>query len=390
MKHNPMSVLAILSLSFLITACGSKASDTVSESSVAQSVAAVQEVPMAETAVATTQAASTKVAAEPSVATVETTEAPLTTEELLPKVAMTNVEIFGTMYEMPKNWYMEDFGDESKMIYFQDSKPEKIFDVIAITRFPEVLEGTSMWYQAETYVNTLAGSIKASIYSSVDEVVPCNKDKTPGLCILGLRDNGTVYTKCYVFMNNYNDAVSVIYYHNINEGTDHNAEVEAFIDSMDFSYEGFSQANANQVVTNGNTSRSSGSSSFTNKFGNPTTKCAHAGCDNYIASSGDTNCCTTHSKKCLNCGKYIDEDAMYCMDCIIDASNKSSSKGSSSFTNKYGTTTTKCAHAGCDNYIAPSGDTNCCTIHSKKCLNCGKYIDEDAMYCMDCLSGALK
>ena len=61
----------------------------------------------------------------------------------------------------------------------------------------------------------------------------------------------------------------------------------------------------------------SSSSSFTNAYGTPTTKCAHSGCNNYIASSGDTNCCTVHSQKCRTCGKYIDEDAMYCMDCII-------------------------------------------------------------------------
>ena len=55
------------------------------------------------------------------------------------------------------------------------------------------------------------------------------------------------------------------------------------------------------------------------------------------------------------------------------------------FTNKYGTHTTRCAHSGCNEYIAPSGDTNCCIKHSNKCADCGKYIDEDAMYCMDCL-----
>ena len=63
---------------------------------------------------------------------------------------------------------------------------------------------------------------------------------------------------------------------------------------------------------------------------------------------------------------------------------------SGSFSNKYGTSTTKCAHAGCNNYIASSGDTNCCATHSNKCMNCGKYIDEDAMYCMSCLSKAIK
>ena len=58
--------------------------------------------------------------------------------------------------------------------------------------------------------------------------------------------------------------------------------------------------------------------SFTNKYGTPTTKCAVSGCDNYIASSGDTNCCVLHSNRCKNCDKYIDGDAIYCMDCIME------------------------------------------------------------------------
>ena len=81
-----------------------------------------------------------------------------------------------------------------------------------------------------------------------------------------------------------------------------------------------------------NTPQSSNSSvKFTNKYGTPTTKCAHSGCNNYIASSGDTNCCTTHSNRCLNCNKYIDEDAMYCMDCLKAASTSSSSSSGSSY-----------------------------------------------------------
>ena len=67
--------------------------------------------------------------------------------------------------------------------------------------------------------------------------------------------------------------------------------------------------------------------------------------------------------------------------------SQNQSETSTIFTNDYGTKTTICAHDGCTNYIASSGDTNCCKEHSNKCLNCGKYIDEDAMYCMDCLSG---
>lgn len=64
------------------------------------------------------------------------------------------------------------------------------------------------------------------------------------------------------------------------------------------------------------------SSSFTNAYGTPTTKCAHPGCTNYIASSGDTNCCTVHSNKCIECHKYIDEDALYCISCITKAVDK--------------------------------------------------------------------
>lgn len=76
----------------------------------------------------------------------------------------------------------------------------------------------------------------------------------------------------------------------------------------------------------------------------------------------------------------------------IDDSRSSSSVGQLSyrnviFTNSYGTPTTKCAHSGCSNTIAVSGDTNCCIIHSNKCFICGKYVDEDAIFCLDCLSG---
>ena len=60
---------------------------------------------------------------------------------------------------------------------------------------------------------------------------------------------------------------------------------------------------------------------FSNKYGSRTTKCAQSGCSNYIASSGDTAYCTSHSNKCLECYCYIDGDAMYCMDCLTEAAN---------------------------------------------------------------------
>ena len=61
---------------------------------------------------------------------------------------------------------------------------------------------------------------------------------------------------------------------------------------------------------------------FTNAYGTSTTKCAHSGCNNYIASSGDTSYCKEHSNRCLNCNAYIDEDALYCVSCIKKAATK--------------------------------------------------------------------
>lgn len=77
---------------------------------------------------------------------------------------------------------------------------------------------------------------------------------------------------------------------------------------------------------------------------------------------------------------------------IVDysTSNSAHSTKSGVFTNSYGTATTKCTHQDCSNVIASSGDTNCCIVHSNKCLNCGKYIDEDAYFCINCLSGNTK
>ena len=70
------------------------------------------------------------------------------------------------------------------------------------------------------------------------------------------------------------------------------------------------------------------------------------------------------------------------------ATKTSTSQTKEVFTNLYGTPTTICAHFGCTNFIASSGDTNCCTLHSKRCLVCRCYIDEDATYCLKCLKSA--
>jgi hypothetical protein len=76
------------------------------------------------------------------------------------------------------------------------------------------------------------------------------------------------------------------------------------------------------VIVNGTTynkPENKVNSSFTNDYGTPSTTCMKSGCNNKIASSGDTAYCTSHSGRCLNCRCYVDPDAMYCMDCLRDA-----------------------------------------------------------------------
>lgn len=101
---------------------------------------------------------------------------------------------------------------------------------------------------------------------------------------------------------------------------------------------------------------SSSSGSFTNKYGTSSTKCAKSGCNNYIASSGDTNCCTTHSNKCLECKKYIDSDATYCMSCLSKAANKTSGSSNSG---TYSGSSTK------------SSSNNSTSSGTHKCYICG-------------------
>ena len=107
---------------------------------------------------------------------------------------------------------------------------------------------------------------------------------------------------------------------------------------------------------------------FTNKFGTPQTICAHAGCDSTIASSGDTNCCTKHSATCLNCGKYIDEDATYCMDCLTKSTTKSSGRSSAKKSSSKTSSGNKCHYKEgntevCSNTCAPG--SNFCSYHKK-------------------------
>lgn len=48
-------------------------------------------------------------------------------------------------------------------------------------------------------------------------------------------------------------------------------------------------------------------------------QCLHEGCAKMAATTGDSFYCETHSNNCMECGCYIDEDAMFCLNCIVEA-----------------------------------------------------------------------
>lgn len=219
------------------------------------------------------------------------------------------VDIFGTTYELEDSWRL-NHESNSKNVYtidFEYPHPDNKYDVISVVNMPDALSGGTSWDLANQYIDLMEKEVVPNFFDGQIETEEYNKDKTPGRRITGrsrlIGFDGT----CYIFMNNFNDAVLIMYYHT-NEDIDHSTDVQEMVDSMEFSFDGFK----NEVEPQ----KSLG---FTNKYGTPTTKCAHRGCSNYIAPSGDTNCCEEHSNKCLNCGIYIDGDATYCMDCLSDA-----------------------------------------------------------------------
>ena len=218
------------------------------------------------------------------------------------------VELFGTIFEMGDSWMIRQNNENDVSIYFQESKPDPVYDAMSITLASNVLKNATTWDQANQYMTLLETTLIPPLFDGEIEIKEYDKDKTPGRIITGKQDE---FSKtCYLFMNNYNDCIMIIYYHN-EKGTDYSSSVQEMVDSMQLAFDGFGIKQSKGI-----------SNSFTNKYGTPTTKCAHPGCSNYIASSGDTNCCPTHSNKCLNCGKYIDEDAAYCMSCLSNALGK--------------------------------------------------------------------
>ena len=294
-------------------------------------------------------------------------------------------EGYEIVFKIPKGWErfsQNDYDNMMQHIYAPADSGEYKDNLISIYSFTNLKNQYNTMEDAEYYLEEQMKNFFQNIEGSMTytEIATEKYDSTVPAMYGNFIQNWNGKERemsAYFFILSEKTIFMINYTHDINSSVDYYDEYDKIIESLEF--EPFLSSNEHEEYNS-----SDNEDGFTNKYGTPTTKCAHSGCGNYIASSGDTNCCESHSNICLECYKYIDEDAMYCMDCLTEAIQESGS--GNSFTNKYGTPTTKCAHSGCSNYIASSGDTNCCESHSNRCLQCNKYIDEDALFCMSCLS----
>ncbi len=88
-----------------------------------------------------------------------------------------------------------------------------------------------------------------------------------------------------------------------------------------FSVSVSSSGKATMVVT-GNSTVSGTYTKQIDTHSDSSQPCQHNGCENIAVSSGDSVYCETHSNLCLECGCYIDEDALLCLSCIVKALEK--------------------------------------------------------------------
>ena len=269
-------------------------------------------------------------------------------------ISTKQVDIFGTKYTVHDDWIVEKKENNPDSPFYQVSFPDPnnpseiqkdnafLISRIEVIRYDNLEQGkangvseTDRWPR-HLIVERTFQEFKDSLLSSGMITDHYNSEifdlpETPVLHLSGITESGQAapegqYHELYLFMNDYNYLAVVQAYL---QDANYSNELKEIIQALEFSYDGWKKENN---INNNTTvsSNSSESSTFTNKYGTPTTKCAHPGCNNYIASSGNTNCCTKHSNKCLSCGKYIDEDAMYCIDCLTKATSGTSSSSTSS------------------------------------------------------------
>ena len=171
-------------------------------------------------------------------------------------VVTKEVEIFGTKYTIHDDWTVDKSSENTMIIYYVNEKPEKIDDAVMITLIPDKLKNGKQYYQSEEYISLLKNSLLPNLLEKVEKEERCDKEKTAGIMCKGQK-NGFDIT-VYFFMNNYTDAVLIQCYHHPERGNQNHSEYEKeIIDSMDFSFEGFTKVASSQTSSsNKNTSNS--------------------------------------------------------------------------------------------------------------------------------------
>lgn len=234
------------------------------------------------------------------------------------------VEIYDVKFILPEYCVVQENTDATS-IYFQDPEIKGVYDAI----------GVSCIYYSDLPDEQIDGLLFATIQdiaSKIDAnaeyvVESYDVDGFIGYHSYGDSEDNIYHYEFYLFRINERAMMFLNYTNLNNQGEPRSDLVKNIVDSI------IIDENKHTETTTTTTGKTGGKESsdkpaFTNKYGTPTTKCAHKGCNNYIARTGDTNCCEKHSAKCLNCGKYIDEDAVYCMDCLSNAASKTTKKTS--------------------------------------------------------------
>ena len=164
------------------------------------------------------------------------TNASASTESESQEPPKKEVELFGTTFKMGESWLIVHNNENDASIYFQESKPDPVYDAVSISLIPNVLRGGASWDFANQYMDLLETKMAPQFFSGEYEVKKYDKDKTPGLFMKG-KDNE--FDKiCYLFMNNLTDCIMIMYYHN-DKGIDYSSSVQEMVDSMELSFDGF-------------------------------------------------------------------------------------------------------------------------------------------------------
>ena len=222
-------------------------------------------------------------------------------------------------FKIPKGWERiseNDFEGMMQHIYAPAGSGEYKENQIAVYSFTDM--GNE--YHNEEEIDRYLEILTDNFFHEIEGSLTYEKIENSGYeCSVPARygnyiqewNGKTREVRAYFFILSGDTIFQISYIHDVDSSEEYFDEFDAIIKLLEFE-PFFCESDSSSVSQSGGSS----DESFTNKFGTPTTKCAHSGCDNYIAPSGDTNCCKTHSAKCLECGCYIDEDALFCISCL--------------------------------------------------------------------------